>query len=522
METPKSAQTDDAGKSTAPGTEPEQAPVPVPKEEGVPLAAEVAAKAAADATAEATAEAAAVTAEAEPTPAEVKPAPVTISEETAKAMLDAWLAAQNKGDLAAYSAFYAERFYGVKRSGPRVYHFDRKDWLEDRAKMFKKPMVVEATDVVISTSPYNVLIGFTQTWTSGNYKDVGPKQLITVKDGADGLQIAREEMLSSTEIGSKSGKELDSKDFHFVIEENDEKYVVLSQTPEEEWTDTEHLELLHRDVAVRAPAVMSAVPEALAAWKGAEVDLFGESGQSCAGRVGALYVLVRFQPHFGMTESWSGDPDFGDEGPYTDEQVASSAWSIGGQTAMLVARVEADDVGCDDPFWARAKGQPAPSIYESLPVDAELEAKVTTAFRKLPAYLAIQEPFAESSEEEFASDKPELWDGYEDGVMEFSAFKDPKSGRKYVFVSVSAGYGCGDFYGALWSGWEVKGEGAKATLELVTDPDDPGDLFLPAALIDLDGDGTFELLERERLLQKTEYGLTNTQDVAKPSYDCPC
>ena len=107
-----------------------------------------------------------------------------------------WLGAQNEGSYEAYSASYASRFFGIKRSGPRVYQYDREGWLVDRKRMFRKAVTVEADEVAIATSRSTAQLRFIQTWSSGTYSDVGPKQLVFVKEG-DELRITREEMLSS-------------------------------------------------------------------------------------------------------------------------------------------------------------------------------------------------------------------------------------------------------------------------------------------------------------------------------------
>jgi len=109
-----------------------------------------------------------------------------------RALVDAWLAAQNQGDFAAYQALYAPQFVGIRRSGAKVVELDRAGWLKDRERMFKKPMVVKAKDLRVD----DLRVQFVQTWQSGTYKDTGRKQLMLVKVGSD-LRIAREELLES-------------------------------------------------------------------------------------------------------------------------------------------------------------------------------------------------------------------------------------------------------------------------------------------------------------------------------------
>src|SRR5262245_28185693 len=83
--------------------------------------------------------------------APLPPSAPKIPERDARALLDAWLTAQQAGDFARYEALYADRFEGVKRAGLRSERFDRQGWMRDRQKMFARPMHVEASEVAIST-----------------------------------------------------------------------------------------------------------------------------------------------------------------------------------------------------------------------------------------------------------------------------------------------------------------------------------------------------------------------------------
>lgn len=119
--------------------------------------------------------------------------------ETPEAFVARWLEAQNRGDFAAYEALYAEGFSGVRSSGRRAVALDRAAWMKDRARMFRKPMVVEARGVKSSPAPGGRYVELEQTWASGEYKDVGQKRILLVEvDGA--WRIAREELLESRRL----------------------------------------------------------------------------------------------------------------------------------------------------------------------------------------------------------------------------------------------------------------------------------------------------------------------------------
>jgi hypothetical protein len=125
--------------------------------------------------------------------------PGATREPEVKGVLDAWLAAQNAGDFAAYQKLYAPKFSGIKRVGKRKSVFDRAGWMIDRGKMFKKPFRVQSAGVHFAIGKSGATISFTQSWFSGAFSDEGPKRIAIVRsDGADGkMLITREEMLES-------------------------------------------------------------------------------------------------------------------------------------------------------------------------------------------------------------------------------------------------------------------------------------------------------------------------------------
>jgi hypothetical protein len=124
------------------------------------------------------------------------PTPTASVEQRARAVLDRWVQAQNRGDFAAYQALYAPGFSGIRRSGEKVVELDRSGWMRDRARMFKKKMRVRVDDLRITQEVQLTQFRFRQTWTSANYRDVGRKWLTVVDEGGGPL-IVHEEMLES-------------------------------------------------------------------------------------------------------------------------------------------------------------------------------------------------------------------------------------------------------------------------------------------------------------------------------------
>lgn len=118
-------------------------------------------------------------------------------KENIELLFNKWLDAQNEGDFEKYSSVYADIFSGIKMSSSRKRHFKKDGWLEDRKRMFKNPMKVDAQELSIIQSEGSAIIRFLQIWRSGSYMDEGRKQLVVINSNGE-LKISREEMLNST------------------------------------------------------------------------------------------------------------------------------------------------------------------------------------------------------------------------------------------------------------------------------------------------------------------------------------
>jgi ketosteroid isomerase-like protein len=120
------------------------------------------------------------------------------TKDAALATLDAWVKAQNAGDLAAYAALYDAKFVGIKRtSNGQEKKLTLAKWKADRAKMFKGAQKVAAEDARVAIKGDDATITFVQRYQGGAYADHGDKELKLHASAAGGLAIIREEMLYS-------------------------------------------------------------------------------------------------------------------------------------------------------------------------------------------------------------------------------------------------------------------------------------------------------------------------------------
>jgi len=426
-----------------------------------------------------------------------------LAQAPAQALVEGWLAAQNNGDFAAYEALYAARFTGIKRAGDRTSRLDRKKWLVDRQRMFTRAMKVEATDLLVEATRGGAIVSFTQTWESGTFKDVGPKQLVLVNEGT-ALRIAREEMLASTIAGaSVDAPALAANQFLPVVSAEGFLGVVLQPSVDPAKISHEAAVSLERGHAAWAK---------VGAGDGT-YELFGAAGKVCevTATERGLFANARF--HFGQVQTWDGTFDGLDpsKDKVDDATVAREVLDLAGEGVHEVAKVDA--VACKGALWARQKGDAAAVVFAAVDATPFAE-RVRTELRSTGNWKRIQKEFEADDTVEGTKGR---WDEWESSLSA-SAFAGP-DGTTWVSLSVSAGTGCGTFGGATWGLWRVT-QGGEWTL--LSDGDNPGDPIVPMAAFDADGDGKPELTDGQTLVQPVGASWRPTKKVAKPDFDCPC
>ncbi len=395
---------------------------------------------------------------------EVLPPAAAVDEAGARKLVDAWLAAQNSGDLPAYEAVYAAKLEGIKRVGARTWRFDRAGWLADRKRMFKHPMTVAVRDVTVRGGATAATVDFVQTFSQGKFKDEGPKHLVLVR-GPSGFQIAREEMLRS-DVGGPAANGKASAYVVLVIDK--QPYVVIAADADEAWGTGRPrgpFEEMHKLATMDA----SKAPMA-ATWAGRAMKVFAHDGTSCDATVGALKLVAGGTPHFGEVQIWNGDPNMSDDGrTWSAAERTRAVWGL--STPYLVAQLTVS--GACQPVIAVDPASAA-VVFAPVPATAPDPAAVA-AFRKLPAYADLQRDFTET------------YEGKGEWATEPAVVAHAAGGRRFVVVSATEGSGCGEFLGQL----SVIFEDKSGTLTPVPGPDG----FLRVDLIvDTDGDGAIEVV----------------------------
>jgi hypothetical protein len=423
-----------------------------------------------------------------------------VDEAGAKQLVDAWLAAQNGGDFAAYEKLYAPKLEGVKRVGARTWRFDRAGWLKDRERMFKHPMTVAASDIVVRGSGIAASVDLVQTFAQGKFKDEGPKHLVLIK-GPSGFQIAREEMLRSDVGGAAAA----GKASAYVVMEIDKKpYVVITTDGNDAWGDgalVGPIEDFHKLAMMKAPKAPNQDT-----WKARAMTVFDAAGKSCSGTVGAMWLVSGGTPHFGEVQTWNGDPDISDDGKvWTPAERAQAVWGMA--TPVLVAELAVTG-GCK-PVVAVDPATKA-VVYGEVATDPHHNDEALKAFRGLAAYQAIEQDFTDN------------YDGHGDWAPAPSVTTYTGGGRTFVAVSAQEGDGCGDFEGELSVLFEDKG----GKLTALPSPDGSLD---PSLLLDTDGDGAVEVVgkvdDSRMMAGLYEAGASTMEpviEVSFPNNDCGC
>jgi hypothetical protein len=427
-------------------------------------------------------------------------APSGVSEAEARALVAAWLDAQNRGDFSAYQALYAARFEGIKRVGERASRFDRAGWLKDRERMFQAPrsggaLHVELAELSLQTALSTARARFVQSFSKGTFSDRGPKELLLVRED-DQLRIAREELLSSELTRPTARSAMQGGAFFFVIEQG-----VVLQPAAGFAAARGSLESLAPQGPVHV--VRSAVDEsrldpALRALRGRGLLLGGRP--ECKARLGQLWLVVRVDPHFSMARRWSGEPE--EEGgppgkPASEDEIAREVWDLG--APELVAELRDVPEGCQA-GWARDAALPV--IQPQWPASAATPGLRAEAERQMLAFVQRVSPAPPGVE-------PSL-------ELQSIEGKQPLLVGRYA-----RGESCAEEFYASFV-WRVRGTAAAPRLQLLNDPERSPDFMLELAL-DLDGDGRWELLGNAgtRLLEASD-AYESGPVIGITELDCMC
>ncbi len=229
-------------------------------------------------------------------------------------------------------------------------------------------------------------------------------------------------------------------------------------------------------------------PRRLRAWKGRRVVVDGR----CSATVTGLAVVSRLV----------GDPGYAPDGA-DDQWTAVSAFRNGRQ--MIAARLD----GCAG-SWARDAERSPVALPQSL--------KAARAVKAARADLLASAPAAEVAAEWRDAGLDGDWRTR--AAITGRAVRHPTTGVTWVFVHARLDGGCGDPE-ASFAGWyQVGDDGALTRVAVQSLP-----VHTVDQLVDLDGDGRFELLGKDSLGLDTilvDADGRAIDSLELPFYGCPC
>jgi len=287
----------------------------------------------------------------------------------------------------------------------------------------------------------------------------------------------------------------------------DERSALLDAKPNPAWADGP-ITLTGDNSATRNVPV-ARLPQALRGWLGRPVKVLGATGAVCETRLQRFALRAQITPDPRTAEHREGCAD---GPPIPPETIAREIWrlsAVGGRT--LVAEFSAP---CKGALLAVDPNLPAPTIAAPEPASAEIGAAVMAAFRRLPAYLALQA--------RFRSEHPELEGAWDDRDARRSVSKLALPGQPaLLFVSVEAGSSCTGFSASLSALWEAGPDGPSKVLTAIDNR-----RLTPSAIVDFDGSGGSLLLgpdgplRMRSVLRPGSYNRSFLSDV--PYFAEPC
>jgi hypothetical protein len=404
-------------------------------------------------------------------------------EKRARALLDSWLAAQNDNELGKYQALYSIRFSGTRRLGKREVSYDRKGWLEERGKDFRRHLEVGAERVRVRVIGNSAVIRFHQKRVTRKHKEVGPKRMIVIRESG-GMRIASEAMLRPRPARSETETGVNPRRFMFVIRAGGPR-LVLSAAADPEWASGAPFLLSRAEVAAAGrKADIEAIPETLREMRGQRVHLFSTGGLACSGKVGTPILVRRLVPHFSTRGFWAGESKFGGNGEAApDAIVARDTWELGEEVTLLAAPLDGREGDCTRALWARTADISKPVIFLGTPAAGEVKKEIAGRVRGLPVYKKLQTRFRKAC----ASGRSARWESFGGAAPEVRVWKG--ANREYQTFFARSGRECGGFAESMWALYEI----IYGKSYLHSNPRRPGNVR-PMALLDVNGDRLLEVL----------------------------
>jgi hypothetical protein len=426
--------------------------------------------------------------------ADAKPvAKRTLTRPELQQLLDTWLKAQNDGDFAAYEALYAPDMRGVKRVGERESRMDRVQWMADRARMFRKKMEVEVHSVSFRALMATAAIEFVQVFHSGKFMDTGSKKLmVAMHDGAP--RIMHEEMLSSDLLVLADAFQ---DRVYLTFQVAGATYVALSPKAEPGWGAGDFVVEGTSDTgkAYTQRADASLVPRA-SQWLSTPFNVYDDKGVVCSANIADLKVVLLADEYF-LDEADEERIGALSEPAASDQRARAI---LRKEPAMLAGKLSS----CSGEI-AMPASEPAPAFYLPQAVEPALEQAVIAASKALPKYKELEATWRERT------DQAGEWDS----DPEVALFGAP-SGPRFALATFGDDSCASPMPELLFALYRVDAQGG-LTLARTSSQASHSQL-----LLDLNADGSPEVLGYRTLYGFGSYGLFRIQEVLSAYNGCSC
>jgi hypothetical protein len=289
---------------------------------------------------------------------------------------------------------------------------------------------------------------------------------------------------------------LDKSQFMPLFDGGGNYHAVLQHTPDEGLaTGDPRLTLLGESLVMQRDLKQGSIPAEYSAWVGQSLRLFSAEQPLCEVKVESL-ALVGLVSNELFAEEVSQLKDH----PETFSTLAKSAWKATeeGQGPQYLTAVLSFAPGCGGARFARLASLPNPTQIRATPTTGTLSKEAIHRFRELSEYKAVQRSYRAQSKL-FSNDSPtKPWDSLDDTLPKVSVFQLEGSAPMVWVSAATAYYGCDGALFSLDAAFSLQNT-SENLLAPFSAGIPSGELISPLAALDVDLDGSQELLTGEGL-----------------------
>ena len=295
---------------------------------------------------------------------------------------------------------------------------------------------------------------------------------------------------------------LDKSQFMPLFDGGGHYHAVLQSAPDKQnafneaiATGEPRLTLLGESLVLQRELKQGSIPAEYSAWVGQSLRLFSAEQPLCEAKVESLALVGRVSSEL-FAEEVSQLKDH----PENLSKLAKSAWKATeeGQGPQYLTAVLSFSPNCGGARFARLAELPNPTQTPPASTNGTLSKEAIRKFRDLPEYKTVQRSYRAQLDifGKTPSDKP--WDGLDGTHPSVSVFQVEGSAPLVWVSAATAYYGCDGPLFSLDAAFSLQNtsENLLATFSAGTPS---GELISPLAMLDVDLDGTQELLTEDGL-----------------------